>query len=48
MKMLTELHYPDAEKIVIIQDNLSTHYTPKRASRLNKAEIGNGNPRTVK
>jgi hypothetical protein len=25
MKMLCELHYPDAEKIVVIQDNLSTH-----------------------
>jgi hypothetical protein len=25
MKMLSELHYPDAEKIVVIQDNLSTH-----------------------
>ncbi len=25
MKMLSELHYLDAEKIVIIQDNLSTH-----------------------
>ncbi len=63
MKMLSELHYPDAEKIVIIQDNLSTHnpgsfykvfspeeayklasrfefhYTPKKASWLNMAEI---------
>lgn len=63
MKMLFELHYPDAEKIVIIQDNLSTHnpgsfykvfspeeayklasrfefhYTPKKASWLNMAEI---------
>lgn len=63
MKMLCELHYPDAEKIVIIQDNLSTHnpgsfykvfspeeafrlasrlefhYTPKKASWLNMAEI---------
>jgi DDE superfamily endonuclease len=25
MKMLSELHYPDAEQIVVIQDNLSTH-----------------------
>jgi hypothetical protein len=25
MKMLADLHYPDAEKIVVIQDNLSTH-----------------------
>jgi hypothetical protein len=25
MKMLAELHYPDAEKIVVIQDNLATH-----------------------
>src|SRR5208337_3607547 len=25
MKMLSELHYPNAEKIVLIQDNLSTH-----------------------
>jgi hypothetical protein len=63
MKMLSELHYPDAEKIVVIQDNLSTHnpgsfykafcpeeayrlaarfefhYTPKKASWLNMAEI---------
>jgi len=63
LKMLAELHYPDAEKIVIIQDNLSTHnpgsfykvfspeeafklasrfefhYTPKKASWLNMAEI---------
>ena len=63
MKMLAELHYPDAEKIVIIQDNLNTHnpgsfykvfspeeafklasrfefhYTPKKASWLNMAEI---------
>jgi len=63
MKMLAELHYPDAEKIVTIQDNLSTHnpgsfykvfspeeafklasrfefhYTPKKASWLNMAEI---------
>lgn len=63
MKMLSELHYPDAEKIVLIQDNLSTHnpgsfykvldpeeayklasrfdfhYTPKKASWLNMAEI---------
>ncbi|HYA43882.1 MAG TPA: IS630 family transposase [Syntrophobacteraceae bacterium] len=63
MKMLSELHYPDVEKIVIIQDNLSTHnpgsfyklfspeeafkldsrfelhYTPKKASWLNMAEI---------
>ena len=63
MKMLCELHYPDAEKIVVIQDNLSTHnpgsfykvfspeeafhlasrfefhYTPKKASWLNMAEI---------
>ena len=63
MKMLSDLHYPDAEKIVIIQDNLSTHnpgsfykvfspeeayklasrfefhYTPKKASWLNMAEI---------
>jgi len=63
MKMLSELHYPSAEKIVIIQDNLSTHnpgsfykvfcpqeahklasrfefhYTPKKASWLNMAEI---------
>jgi hypothetical protein len=63
MKMLSELHYPNAEKIVIIQDNLNTHnpgsfykilspeqaydlssrfefhYTPKKASWLNMAEI---------
>ncbi len=63
MKMLSELHYPNAEKIVIIQDNLSTHnpgsfykafepeeayklasrfefhYTPKKGSWLNMAEI---------
>src|SRR5271157_887620 len=63
MKMLSELHYPDAEKIVLIQDNLSTHnpgsfyktlspekayelssrfefhFTPKKASWLNMAEI---------
>ena len=63
MKMLSELYYPNAEKIVIIQDNLSTHnpgsfykvfspeqaydlaskfefhYTPKKASWLNMAEI---------
>lgn len=63
MKMLSELHYPDAETIVLIQDNLSTHnpgsfykvfspeeayklasrfefhYTPKKASWLNMAEI---------
>ena len=63
MKMLSELHYPNAEKIVVIQDNLSTHnpgsfykilspeqaydlssrfefhYTPKKASWLNMAEI---------
>lgn len=63
MKMLSEIHYPDAEKIVLIQDNLSTHnpgsfykvfspeeayelasrfefhYTPKKASWLNMAEI---------
>lgn len=63
MKILSELHYPDAEKIVVIQDNLSTHnpgsfykvfcpeeackltarfefhYTPKKASWLNMAEI---------
>jgi hypothetical protein len=63
MKMLSELHYLDAEKIVVIQDNLSTHnpgsfykilspeqayslssrfefhYTPKKASWLNMAEI---------
>jgi hypothetical protein len=63
MKVLSELHYPDAEKIVVIQDNLSTHnpgsfykvfspeeahklasrfefhYTPKKASWLNMAEI---------
>jgi hypothetical protein len=25
MKMLSEQHYPDAEKIIVIQDNLSTH-----------------------
>jgi hypothetical protein len=63
MKMLSELHYPNAEKIVVIQDNLNTHnpgsfykiltpeqaydlssrfefhYTPKKASWLNMAEI---------
>jgi hypothetical protein len=63
MKMLSELHYPHAEKIVVIQDNLNTHnpgsfykilspeqaydlssrfefhYTPKKASWLNMAEI---------
>ncbi len=63
MKMLCELHYRDAERIVVIQDNLSTHnpgsfykvfspeeayelasrfefhYTPKKASWLNMAEI---------
>ena len=63
LKVLSELHYPGAEKIVIIQDNLSTrnpgsfykvfspeeayrlasrfefHYTPKKASWLNMAEI---------
>ncbi len=63
MKILSDLHYPDAEKIVIIQDNLNTHnpgsfykvfdpeeahklasrfefhYTPKKASWLNMAEI---------
>jgi len=63
MKLLSELHYPNAERIVIIQDNLSTHnpgsfykifspeeahklasrfefhYTPKKASWLNMAEI---------
>jgi len=63
MKLLSELHYPNAEKIVIIQDNLNTHnrgsfykvfspeeafklasrfefhYTPKKASSLNMAEI---------
>ncbi len=63
MKLLSELHYPNAEKIVIIQDNLSTHnpgsfykvfspeeayklasrfefhYTPKKGSWLNMAEI---------
>ena len=63
MKMLSELHYSDAEKIVIIQDNLSTrnpgsfykafgpedayklaskfefHYTPKKGSWLNRAEV---------
>ena len=63
MKMLSELHYPQAEKIVVIQDNLNTHnpgsfykifspeqaydlssrfefhYTPKKASWLNMAEI---------
>jgi len=25
MKMLSDLHYPDAEKIVLVQDNLATH-----------------------
>jgi len=63
MKILSDLHYPHAEKIVVIQDNLSTHnpgsfykifspeeahklasrfdfhYTPKKASWLNMAEI---------
>ena len=42
MKMISELHYPDAEKIVIIQDNLSTHnpgsfykaFGPEQANRL--------------
>ncbi len=63
MRMLSDEHYPDAEKITIIQDNLSTHtpgsfykvfrpdeayrlasrfefhYTPKKGSWLNMAEI---------
>jgi hypothetical protein len=63
MKMLSELHYPSASKVVLIQDNLSTHtpgsfyrafkaeqayelasrfelhYTPKKASWLNMAEV---------
>ncbi len=63
MKELAEEHYPNAEKIILVQDNLNTHaagsfyetfdaetarrlrkrfefhYTPKKASWLNMAEI---------
>lgn len=63
MKELAEKHYPNAKKIILIQDNLNTHnpgsfyeisspekafkltqrfemhYTPKKASWLNMAEI---------
>lgn len=63
LKYLSDVHYPDAEKILFVQDNLNTygggalyetfdaetarrltrhyefHYTPKKASWLNMAEI---------
>jgi hypothetical protein len=63
MKELVEKQYPDAEKVIVVQDNLNTHtagsfyesfdaetarklarklefhYTPKKASWLNMAEV---------
>jgi hypothetical protein len=38
MKMLADLHYPNAEKITVIQDNLSTH-TPGSFYRALRPEL---------
>lgn len=44
LKMIADIHFPDAEKIVLVQDNLNTHkpaslyeaFDPEEASRLRK------------
>jgi hypothetical protein len=43
IKDLVDVHYPDAERIVLVQDNLNTH-TPRRCMRRSHRPRPSGSP----